>query len=93
MLIISDNSLSFYETDKLTNKMTLVETQKLKFNDIYGMFPAYWELLYTNNKIWSFHLKNEGQNLQIIYTGEITENNSRTEMLCGNLELTYERIK
>lgn len=93
ILIISENSLSFYETDKLTNKTEHIKTEKLKFNNKTGMFPSFWELVYSDNQIWSFRLKNDGQVLHLTNTGEVTENNSRTEIVCGNLELTYERIK
>lgn len=93
ILIISENSLSFYETDKLTNKTEHIKTEKIKFNNRAGMFPSFWELVYSNNQIWSFRLKNDGQILHLTNTGEVTENNSRTEIVCGNLELIYERIK
>lgn len=93
ILIISEKSLSFYETDKLTNKTKYIKTEKLIFNDKAGMFPSYRELVYSDNQIWSFELKNDGQVLHLKNTGEVTKNNSRTEIVCGNLELTYERIK
>ncbi|CAL2085851.1 hypothetical protein [Tenacibaculum sp. 190524A05c] len=93
ILIISQNSLSFYEINKLTNKKKLIKTEKLKFNNIAGMLPCFWELVYSDNQIWSFRLKKDGQILHLTNTGEVTENNSRTEIVCGNFELTYERIK
>ena len=70
-----------------------IKTEELKFNDISGMFPSFWELVYTDNQIWSLDINNEGQVLHLTNTGELTKNNNRTEIVCGNIEMTYERIK
>jgi hypothetical protein len=57
------------------------------------MLPSYHELVYSNKQIWSYNLKNEGIILHLTNTGEIIDKNSRNEIVCGNTELIYERIK
>ncbi len=93
ILIISDESLFFYEVDKKTNRRRLIKHEKITFNNIQGMFPSFSELIYSDNQIWGYSLKNDGKILHVTNTGELNKNNNRTEIVCGNTEMIYERIK
>ena len=93
ILIINESYLSFYEVNKKTKKTNFIKREKLTFNNIPGMLPSYHELVYSNKQIWSYNLKNEGIILHLTNTGEIIDKNSRNEIVCGNTELIYERIK
>lgn len=93
ILIISKNSLAFYTTDKSTEKTQHIKTEVFKFNTIAGGLPSFHELVFADQQIWSFRIQDNGLSLHLVHTGEIIENNSRTEIVSGNAQIIYERIK
>ncbi|WP_319591461.1 hypothetical protein [uncultured Draconibacterium sp.] len=93
ILIISAETLSFYEVNIRTNKRHLIRSERLKFNNIQSDFPSFSEFIYSDNQIWSYSLNNDDTILHMTNTGELNRNNSRTLIVCGNSELIYERIK
>lgn len=93
ILVISAETLSFFEVKKRTNKRRLVKSESIKFNNVQGDFPSYSELIYSDNQIWDYSSNQDGTILHLTNTGKLNENNSRTLIVCGNTELIYERIK
>ncbi|RXP48475.1 hypothetical protein EC396_12755 [Lutibacter sp. HS1-25] len=93
ILIISNSEISFYEQNKKTQKNEFIKREKIQFNNIPDLWPAYSELIYSDKQIWSFTLIENGKNLKIKNTGKVINEKSREQMLSGNSELFYERIK
>ncbi len=93
ILVISDKSLSFYEVNKRTKRRLLIKREKINFNNVQGMFPSFSELIYSDDQIWGYSLKDDGRTLHLTNTGELHKNNTRSEIVCGNTDMIYERIK
>ncbi|WP_397362022.1 hypothetical protein [Olleya sp. R77988] len=82
--------LSFYEIDK--NEKKLIQSEIIEFINEEKMIPSSTDILYSDNQIWRFDLKDDNQILKMVNSGE-NNTNGRTVIVCGNEELTFERIK
>jgi hypothetical protein len=92
ILIIEQSKLIFYEQDKLTNKLKLIESQNLIFLTSVNEDNYSNEFLFSDNQIWWFGIDKNNSELRQINTGEKTIN-GRTEIVCGNSELYYTKLK
>ncbi len=64
-LVVSESEIKFYEKRKGDKKKILTQTEKIVFNEInYGLYPAYWELVFSDNQVWNFNiLENIDENI------------------------------
>jgi hypothetical protein len=93
-LVITDELISIYHIDKKTKKKSLIRQEKIKFNSIPGMSSPYFsEFVYSDNQIWIYAIQDKRKFLHLTDNGEVLEDNRRTEIICGNTEMTYKRKK
>ena len=92
ILIIEQSKLIFYEQDKLTNELKLIESQNLIFLTSVNEDNYSNEFLFSDNQIWWFGIDKNNSELRQMNTGEKTIN-GRTEIVCGNSELYYTKLK
>lgn len=92
ILIIEQNKLIFFEQDKLTNELKLIKSEDLKFLTSVNEDNYSNEFLFSDNQIWWFGIDKNNSDLRQMNTGEKTKN-GRTEIVCGNSELYYTKLK
>lgn len=91
ILIINESKFHFYEKNIKTKEMKLIKSEQMNFSKgINENFYSY-EFVFSDNKIWFFSVNPKTDKLRQVNTGEEKEI-GRTEIVCGNLELYYNRI-
>lgn len=88
---ISDNEMKVYEIDSTSLEKNMIQEEKLHFSNISDWFPFYLDFKYTTGEFWRYRLKDNGQTLHTMHTGNLTEN-SRNVIDCGNQEIEYKKV-
>ena len=90
MITITTTEILFYELYRNAKKWDLVKTEKIIFSDNPESY-FFTELLYANNDIWEYNIKDSGE-LTAFYIGEKIEN-YYTQLVCGNPVFYYYKLK
>jgi len=94
ILIISDKKIEFYEENEESKKRTLIKTENIKLlGNIDYRFPTTSELIYSDNQVWNIGFDKFKNLMHITNTGELLENGTMNEFVCGNTGMIYERVK
>lgn len=91
-LFIDEDQFSFYDLDIKTNKMTLTKVEKSVFTKIRDYRNLAFDFVFSDKTLWKFYFIEEKQILKQFMIGEETEN-GRSEIVCGNSEYNYTRMK
>ncbi|PRZ19384.1 hypothetical protein [Flavobacterium granuli] len=92
LLIIELDKFSFYNLNIKTNEMTLTKSEKSVFTKHRDMGDLPFDFVFSDKTLWNFYYNEEKKVLQQYMTGEESEN-SRTEIVCGNMEYKYIRME
>jgi hypothetical protein len=92
ILIVNESEFMFYEQNLKTKKLKLIKLEAIKFSkSIHERYYSY-EFVFSDNQIWHFSKNKQSGELRQVNTGEQNEN-GRSEIVCGNLELIYTEIE
>jgi len=91
IIIVKGNKISFFEQSRNSLEKKLIKTEIIKFCEINEQYPTFISFVYQNKQIWKYWIS-DSNNLRVMNLGEEVKN-GRTEILCGNSELYYEKIK
>jgi len=94
ILIISNNKIEFYNENIKSKKRTLVKSENIKvLRNINYRSPTISELIYSDNHIWSISFNKSKKHIHFINTGKMLKNGDVLEIICGNTETMYEKLK
>ncbi|HEY4617756.1 MAG TPA: hypothetical protein VIH09_06140 [Flavobacterium sp.] len=92
ILIVNESEFKFYEQNIKTKKLKLIKSEEIKFSkSIHERYYSY-EFVFSDNQIWHISKNEKTGELRQVNTGEQNEN-GRSEIVCGNLELIYTEIE
>lgn len=92
ILIVNESDFKFYEQDIKTKKLKLIKSEEIKFSKSTHERIYSYEFVFSDNQIWHFSKNKQSGELRQVNTGEQNEN-GRSEIVCGNLELIYTEIE
>jgi hypothetical protein len=92
ILIVNESDFKFYEQDIKTKKLSLIKSEEIKFSKSTHERIYSYEFVFSDNQIWHFSKNKQSGELGQMNTGEQNEN-GRSEIVCGNLELIYTEIE
>ena len=91
IIVITENSISFYKYDDKSKTTTLSRNQKIIYSNTIALMVGYSELVFDDKTLWAFFLNSDG-NLNLENTGEITTEGIM-HSVCGNTEMVYKRLE
>jgi hypothetical protein len=92
ILIVNEREFKFYEQNINTKKLKLIKSEEIKFSkSIHERYYSY-EFVFSDYQIWHISKNEKTGELRQVNTGEQNEN-GRSEIVCGNLELIYTKIE
>lgn len=92
ILIVNESDFKFYEQDIKIKKLKLIKSEEIKFSKSTHERIYSYEFVFSDNQIWHFSKNKQSGELRQVNTGEQNEN-GRSEIVCGNLELIYTEIE
>lgn len=92
LITIKKNEISYFERDKSDGTKSLISRENifLYHGSIGHLYPIKW---ITKEKIIIGFEFDSDENLLFRQLGELSEDGTEMEQVCGNLEKVYERIK
>lgn len=93
VLVISNNTILFYEIDKKNKKSELIKREQIEFNNIPDLWPTYAELIFSDRQIWNISVSSNKKYLTMKKTGKMIDKKTRNQTVCDNTSISYEKIK
>jgi hypothetical protein len=87
LLRITNDSLAFFERNKITKEITITSSEKIKFYTPKGLFPVMMGIIYSSGSVWRYGIDRN----EILHTSDYGHPNYRgsLRMGCGAFHYSY----